>query len=84
MKHKQKVKIARKMLTKEERKTKRTNVVLRKDPQGVEHKHELRYTAKTPPFQSQAWNERQLKIAQRVERKIAKEKERKAKKEVIK
>jgi hypothetical protein len=75
MNHKLKTKMARKMLTKDERKIVHFEKLLVKDKRtGKNVEKVVKHKAKTSPFASAAWNARKLAIEKRVERKISKAK----------
>ncbi len=76
MNHKQKTKMAREMMTKNERKMVHFEKVLVKDKRtGKNVEKVVKHKAKTSPFASAAWKARKIAIEKRVERKINKARE---------
>ena len=68
--------MARRMLSREERKTNHVGKIFMKDEEGNTQEKTVKYRLKTSPFSSAQWNSRKAAIQKRVQRKIAKEKKR--------
>lgn len=75
MNHTQKTQMARKMMSKNERKIVHFEKVMVKDKRtGKNVEKVVKHKIKTSPFASAAWNARKIAIEKRVERKISKAK----------
>jgi len=75
MKHSQKLKLGRKMMSKSEKATYHIRKEVVEDESGRKKTINVKYKQKTSPFDSVAWRERKRAIEKRVERKITKAKE---------